>query len=164
MACSVLSMLMLLPTMGPQCIEEESNNDALSANLLRPGEFGLGDITPVGDHDFYFTGPVVTGDLVFAWADSVGSAPSVTIDLNVWANDGATLIESDNNDGPVSSAVVAGAIAPQTGSVYFEVNEDGDNSDLNDYELYHAVVNPALSANEVEGNNSSAFANIISAR
>lgn len=162
-ACSVLSMLMLLPTMGPQCIEEESNNDALSANLLRPGEFVLGDITPVGDHDFFFTGPVATGDLVFAWADSVGSAPSDTIDLNVWANDGVTLIEFDDNDGPASSAVVAGAIAPQAGSVYFDVSENADNSELNDYELYQAVVNPAHSANEVEGNNSSAFANIISA-
>lgn len=163
MTCSLLSLLLLLPTMGPQCIEEESNDSIATANFLRPGEGASGDLTPVGDHDIYWTGPVVSGDLVFAWADSVGSAPSDTIDLLVWADDRTTLIETDSNDGPASSAVVAGAIVPQTGSVFFEVNEDADNMELNDYELYHAVVNPAQFANETEANNSSAFANIISA-
>ena len=161
--CALLSVLLLLPTMGPQCVEFEPNDTFLTANPLRPGEIGIGDITPVGDHDFYWTGPASIGDLVFVWADSVGSGPSDTINLDVWANDGTTLIESDNNDGPDSSAVVGGAIVPQNGNVFFEVSEDGDNSELNDYELYHAIVNPAHFANEVEGNNSSAFANIISA-
>lgn len=163
MTCSLLSAFLLIPTMGPQCIEEESNNTISTANLLRPGEVGTGDLSPVADHDIFWTGPADVGDLVFAWADSVASAPSVSIDLEIWANDETTSIEADDNDGPVSSAAVAGAIIPQSGAVFFEVNEDDDNAELNDYELYHAIVNPANSATEVEANNSSGFANIISA-
>lgn len=161
--CSTLSILLLLPTMGPQCIESEPNDDVLTASLLRDGESAAGDISPSPDHDFYRTRPAAINDLVFAWADSVGCAPSDTINLEVWAADGTTLIESDSNDGPFASAVVAGAINPQSGPVFFEVSEDGDNSDLNDYEIYFAVVDAAQSTSEVEANNIAATANIISA-
>ena len=47
-------MLLLLPTMAPVCLTETEPNDTTGeANLIRPGEFGRGNITPIGDADFW---------------------------------------------------------------------------------------------------------------
>ena len=161
---TLAAMLLLLPTMAPVC-ETEPNNDVGTANLIRPDEFvDDGEISVLGDSDFWRAGGAVPGDLIFAYVDTQNSTNGFDSRLLVLANDGTTLIERDDSDGPGFGSVVAGAIVPQAGTVFYEVFEDGDNDTITPYQLYQAVIDPADTASEVEGNDSAATANLITAR
>jgi len=81
------------------------------------------------------------GDLIFAYVDAQLSGASQDTVLDVLANDGS-LIESDDNDGPVSTSVVAGAVVAQAGSVHYRVGEFGADASITSYQLYTAVINP----------------------
>src|SRR6185295_18689591 len=85
--------------------------------------------------------------------------------LTVLANDGTTVIETDDDDGPglQAGSVVAGAVIPQFGNVFFQVNEFSDDDDIVPYRLYTQIVRSGDSAAEVEANDTPATATPVSA-
>lgn len=77
-----IGIAVLLPMLlGPQCDEQEPNNDVLTANLLRMGEYGHGNIGPVADTDILQTQPVTELDLIYAYVDPQGSRRAWTRSL-----------------------------------------------------------------------------------
>jgi len=155
--------------------EAESNDSPALANSLAPGQFGLGAIT-YGPGPGFQANPdcwrssAAVGDLVFVYADGQESTPLKSVELNVFNNDTTTILEIDQFDGPpavgATSAAVAGAVVSQAGNVFYLVNGIGGLSmtPISPYRLYQAVVNPAQSAAEQEGNDTVATANSLTAR
>jgi hypothetical protein len=91
--------------------------------------------------------------------------------LQLFANDGSTLLAFDNEDGPPgtqSGAVVAGVTVTQAGHAIFRASgmpvPNQPISPIIDYHLYSAIVDPAQSAGEAEDNGASATANPVNAR
>jgi len=153
---ALIAMLLLLPTMAPTCvIETEPNDTSGTSNMIRGGEVGQGDVDPVGDADFWRAGGADIGDLIFAYVDTQDSTMSDDSFLEVLAAD-TTLIEDDGDDGPDSGSVVAGAIVPQSGNVFFRITEEGDDATITDYDTFQAIVDPANTTAEA-GNNDSFF-------
>jgi len=165
-----------LSAVGGEIAEVEPNDAPAQATPLAPGQFGLGIITfsSVGPNfvpnvDVWRSSAAV-GDLLFAYVDTQESTAFKESSLIILNNDGATTLESDVADGPplgfVGGAVVAGAVVTQPGNVYYVVNSFNNNvvTSVSPYRLYQAVVNPAQSAAEQEGNDSVATANPVSAR
>jgi Ca2+-binding RTX toxin-like protein len=140
--------------------EDEPNETASTATLLTAGQYGVGEITPSGDTDWWVVENVNPGDLVFAYVDTQSSTTSRDSMLRVLADDGTTPVETDADDGPDLSSAVAGAIMPQAGRVLFEVTGPNGGT-ITQYELYQAVVSPTDSASETEGNNSTGEADPI---
>lgn len=163
-------------TMGEQIDEVESNDSTAMANPIGAGQFGLGVIT-YSNSNLYFTYNVdwwrssaAVGDLVFAYNDAQESTLLKDSVMLVMNNDGITGLEFDQDDGPPaggsSSAVVAGAVVSQAGNVYYIVLGQISTvaTSISPYRFYQAVVNPADSAAEQEGNDTAAAANSITAR
>ncbi|MCG8404847.1 MAG: hypothetical protein MI923_06585 [Phycisphaerales bacterium] len=159
----LMAVGLLVPSMGPTCLEESEPNDTPGeANPIRWGEFGQGAVDPMADGDFW-RGTGEVGDLVFAFVDTQHSTMGTDSFLEIFAADGATLIEDDDNNGPGSISVVAGAVLPQSGDVFFRVSEDGANDVITRYDLHQVIVDPADSAHELEANDTPATANGIPA-
>lgn len=168
---SLAAMFLLIPLMGVECDETEPNNTPADANPIRPGEIGTGDIlgpiaSPNNDQDYWRVRDVSVGDLVFAYVDTQHSTTSTDSYLSVRAND-ESVIDFDDRSGPGSSSVIAGAIAPLQGNIYFRITEDGSNQTIEGpgggYRLYQAVIDPVQTGNEIESNDSAATANFIAA-
>ena len=155
---------MLVASSAPaaEIMELEGNQTFFTANLIRPFEFGRGNISPAGDGDMWRHPGANAGDLVFAYADKTGSTTGSDTTLSVHADDGS-LIEFDNNDGAGNSAAIAGAVIPLAGNVYFQVRENDDNDTITPYRLYQAVLNPIDSMTEVEFNGTLVSANVVTA-
>jgi hypothetical protein len=130
-------------------MEVEPNNTVGTAHEIRLHEFGEGDINPVADVDLWWARNAAVGDLVFAYVDTQPSSTTTDSVLTVLANDGTTVIETDPvNSGPGNGSVVAGAIVPQAGVVFYRINEYGDDAQITPYDLFQAVVKPADTAAE----------------
>ncbi len=140
---------------------QEPDNSTGTASLIRLFEFAQSGISPAADKDIWRTPGAAVGELIFAYVDTSSSAASMDSVLDVLANDGTTVIESDNDDGPGLGSVVAGAIVPQDGNVFFQITESGNNETMS-YRLFQAVMDAADSVSELEPNNTPATANIIS--
>jgi uncharacterized repeat protein (TIGR01451 family) len=164
----LVGVLLLIFSVTPAVFADESepNNSSGTADVLMPpSDADLGDISPIGDNDWWVMGGASVGDLIFAYIDTTG-ATSIMKDstLNVSANDGITLIEYDDDDGPDRSSVVAGANVTQAGDVYFMVGDFANNDELTPYWIYAAVLDPATdSMTEVEPNNTAGNATPITA-
>ncbi|HVP09773.1 MAG TPA: thrombospondin type 3 repeat-containing protein [Phycisphaerae bacterium] len=154
-------LLLLLPTIGPTCPETEPNDTVGQANQIRLHEAGTGDISAMTDADFWVFENAKVGNQVFAYVDTSGSSTGKDSILHVFANDGATVIAFNDNDGPGQSSAVAGAVVPQAGNVYFRVIRGGLTLQITPYSLYQAVVDQADVGTEAEGNNTAATANVI---
>ncbi len=139
----------------------EPDDSTATATLIRLFEFGQSGISPAGEIDFWRTPGAAAGELIFAYVDTSSSNLSTDSVLDVLANDGTTVIESDNDDGPGLSSVIAGAIVPQDGDIFFRITESGNNETMG-YRLFQAVLDPADSVSELEPNNTPATANFIS--
>ncbi len=139
--------------------ESEPNDDAGSADPLAQGESGGGDLSPAADVDWWAYTSAAVDDLVFTYVDTAGSSSSADSQLNVFADDGTTLIEADDDDGPGMSSCVAGAIVPQAGGVYYRINEFADDQELGPYGLFQLV--SSMSSNEVESNDTCGTANPV---
>jgi len=156
--------------MPPACVvthaavvnESEPNATAATADSLNPGAFGAGAISPTGDVDVWKTTGVNIFDLVFAYVDTTGSA-NTDSSLDLILNDTTTVLESDNDSGPSTSSAVAGAVVSQAGSLFYRVTENGNNGVISPYSLFQAVVSPEDVVAEVEGNDASDVANIVTA-
>jgi hypothetical protein len=163
--------------------EVETNDLAAQSNIFSEGQFGSGVITftfvppgAFGSGNFYasefdcWASPVVIGDLAFAYMDTQESNYKDGL-LQLFANDGSTLLAFDNEDGPPgtqSGAVVAGVTVTQAGHAIFRASgmpvPNQPISPIIDYHLYSAIVDPAQSAGEAEDNGASATANPVNAR
>lgn len=146
-----------------QITEAEPNNTTATATTLRPYEYGAGDISIAGDVDYWRVPRAIAGRLIFAYVDTSISADRDSV-LRLLDASGAE-IESDNDDGPPSggssSSVIAGAVVPATDSLFYEVTENGNNGTIDDYRLYHAILDPTQTTTESEPNNDSVSANTI---
>lgn len=152
---------------GAEFAEAEPNNDTSRATLLRVRESGNGQINPIGDGDFWRVPHASVGDLVFAWVDTRVS-PAVNGDksdslLTLFDNNGQ-VIGFDDDDGPQLSSVVAGAVVPVAGNVFYGVTEKAGPHILNLYRLHHAIVSPADVGSEVEPNDLPDQANFITSK
>lgn len=160
-------LLFMLAAMGPQCDEQEPNDNTATANLLRPGEYGTGAVNPSGEPDVFITQPLVTNDEIYAYVDPRDSGTSQDTFLDVLAPDGVTLIASDNDSGPTPvqfASAVAGLPLPPgpEGPVYFRITENGNDSTVTSYRFYQAIVNRSNGVIEVEPNNTALTANTLS--
>ena len=155
----------LYPALPLGVPEVEPNDTAATATALTgPINEADGSITPAGDVDWWMMGGAAVSDLVFAFVDTSPSSLSTDSQLNVYANDTTTLIEFDDDDGPGLSSVVAGAVVPQAGNVYYRINEYNDDGEITPYLMFVTQLDPATdSAAETEPNDSAATATPITA-
>lgn len=160
----LLAVGMLIPSMGPTCLEESEPNDNSShSNLIRHGESGQGAIGSVGDSDMWRLDGVEVGDVVFACVDTQESVTSLDSYLQVITDDGSTFIESNDDDGVGVSAAIAGAVVPEADSVYFRVFDSFNDEEISEYTLYQAILDPLDVSMEQEPNDDAASANGITA-
>ncbi len=86
-----------------------SNDSTTGAGTLADGQFGTGKINPAGEVDFWKTTGASTTDVVYSYVDTNNSTKNKDSRLTVLANDGTTVIASDDNSGPpgVSSSTLS---------------------------------------------------------
>jgi hypothetical protein len=158
-AIMVIVSLMAIPqaqAVPPMIVaESEPNGTTDSADMLQPGDIGIGSMSFSADTDVWTT-LVEQGDLIFVLVDTQPS-DCEDADLRIYAGDPLTQIDDDVDDGPSYAPVVAGAIGPQSGNVFLNVRAGFfcDIGLINEYRVYQAVIHPSESAAESEANNSS---------
>ena len=147
-----------------------NDTTTVSPTGVGPGGSGQGSFVSPGSPLFNFRGydelnvnggpapdaPIAVNDLVFALV--TGADPT----LDVFANDGTTVIASDDDDGPGTSAAIAGAVVPQGGTVYFDVDGFGDGA-VGSYELFQVIADPGDAAAESEPNGTFGTADPVTA-
>jgi hypothetical protein len=133
--------------------EREPNASAAAATVLATAFVrARGHVFPAGDVD-YWSFPASTGDRVYAATMTSAANPAAGSLLDVLGADGATLLESDDNNGsfgPTSSSV-AGVVIPATGTYFLRVAADTAQQIL-PYHLYFQLRSGAPEP-EVEPNN-----------
>jgi len=160
----------------PATPELEPNNSPATATTLDVSSgvaVASGAIGVVGDHDFFsFTAPA--GAQVWLLVDTGGSqlpgATSRDSLVTLYAGNGTTFIEEDDNDGSGNGADfteetgLASAIAGRTlvsgGTYYVKVSEAANTGIVNPYRLY-VIVSFTTVSPEAEGNNGPGTANAI---
>ncbi len=139
-----------------QVAESEPNGTFGTADALGATDSGTAAISPAADRDFWSVSGVSVGDVFFVAIDTeFGTA--MDTEMNVFENDGSTLIEMDDDSGDGLASSVVTTI-PTAGSVFFEFLEFGDNNEITQYEVFQAVMAPGATAAEVEPNDTSAQA------
>lgn len=141
--------------------ETEPNGTAATANAL-PGNdiVAVGNVFPNGDLDFFsFSGNA--GDRVYAATMTSFSANgSFDSYLTLFASDGTTVIEDDNDNGTFgsTSSSIAGATLPANGTYYLQVRHNSATSQLRPYRL-HLKVQSGAPVAETEPNDDTLTAN-----
>lgn len=156
--------------------EFEPNNDFTTANNMTTANRVIGAITPAGDADYYRIDNVPANALLFAFTDTgdgplnnTGGTNSRDSQLEVFAADGTTRIEFDDDDAAGNggdgtsetgfASAVAGTTLTAGGTYYIRI--DGFNpatTIINQYNLFVRVVAPTPATAEVEPNDTSATA------
>lgn len=105
--------------------ESEPNGTPATADVLTGSEVKIrGNIQPNGDQD-YFSFTANAGDKIYAAImTSFSSSGSTDSILTIFASDGTTVLETDDNDGSLgaSSSTIAGVTIPSNGTYYARVN------------------------------------------
>ncbi len=146
--------------------EIEPNNSAATANVLpTPPLVAMANIFPATDVDYFsFTGNA--GDRVYAAVMTSFSANSSSdSQLRLYASDGTTEIEFDDDDGTFGglASSIAGATLPSAGVYYLRVNHfTASTGQLRPYYLYLRLQNGSPTA-EIEANDTPATANPLPA-
>jgi hypothetical protein len=151
--------------------ESEPNNTPAAAtplNLVSGCQAAAGAISPAGDVDYY-SFPAAPGSKVWAGVDTGPSTTGRDSILTLFAPDGTTVIETDDDDGvgndcgPTILSRQASAIAGRTlsagGTYLLRVEAFGGASTISAYKLF--VVVTSSSTAESEPNNTSTAANSI---
>jgi hypothetical protein len=138
--------------------EVEPNSGPGTATTLPADSIGVGDISPIGDRDFWKVSGATAGDLIFALAETADSnsgtdAVMVSYDTN------SAPIQDDDNDGPGLAPALGGDIVPESGDVYYEIFDVNDDGTITPYRLFSLITDPAASVPESEPNGTSAEAN-----
>lgn len=153
-ATTVLPDVMAAPDGMDFFSETEPNGTAATANSL-PGNdtVAVGNIFPNGDLDYFsFTG--AAGDRVYAATmTSFSASGSVDSYLTLFASDGTTVIEDDNDNGSFgsTSSSIAGATLPASGTYFLQVRHNSATSQLRPYRL-HLKVQSGSPTPEIEPN------------
>ncbi|MCW5958513.1 MAG: Ig-like domain repeat protein, partial [Pyrinomonadaceae bacterium] len=152
------------PGSGVDFGEESEPNDLFTSANPLSGSAGKirGDIFPNGDED-WFSFTANTGDRVYAAVQtSYSNNGSSDSQLRVFASDGSTLLEFDDDDGVQGglSSTVAGTVIPSNGTYYMQVKHFSATNSLRPYELYFRVQSGAPST-ETESNDSPGTANSL---
>ncbi len=143
--------------------EAEPNGTPATATALGGRNVrALGSVYPNADEDYYsFT--ALAGDKVYAATmtsfSANGSSDSV---LDLYASDGTTVIESDDNDGSygANASTIAGATLPSAGTYYLRVKHFSATNQLRPYELWVRLQSGAETpVPETEPNDAPATAN-----
>lgn len=159
--------------------ETEPNNTPSSAQLLIPGAQNCvivgGQINPQADVDFYRIDGVAAGSKINILVDTGGAqgqgANSDDSLLDLFAADGTTIIETDDDEGSGNGgdstienqrgSLIAGRTLTAGGTYYIRVRAFFADSVINPYRLFVVVTPSNLPIAEVEGNNSIEGANPI---
>jgi subtilisin-like proprotein convertase family protein len=145
--------------------EVEPNGSPGSATALPYKRVRVrGNIVPNGDQDFY-SFHAEAGDRVYAAVmTSYSGSGSTDSQLRLFATDGTTEIEFDDDDGSLgsSSSSIAGAAIPSAGTYFLRVNHFSATSQLRPYELYLSVQSGTPTA-ETESNDGPGTANSLPA-
>lgn len=130
--------------------ENEPNNTSAQATAFlsqtQLSAIALGGISPASDRDFFIVDvPAATGGARYNVTaeitnGGVGACGSIDTRLRLYANDGTTVLVSDDLDGVgscsrIQPSVDTGARALAAGRYYLAVEEDGQNSTITNYEL-----------------------------
>ena len=141
--------------------ETEPNGTPATANALPGNDIAvLGNVFPNGDQDYFsFSGNA--GDRVYAATmTSFSASASVDSYLTLFASDGTTVIEDDNDNGSFgsTSSSIAGATLPASGTYYLQVRHNSATNQLRPYRL-HLRVQSGSPVAETEPNETPATAN-----
>lgn len=141
------------------------NNTPATATLVTAPVKIKGNLFPNGDIDYYrFT--ATAGSRVYAASITSFSAGSSTdSQLTLFASDGTTAIEFDEDNGSFAglSSSIAGATIPTTGTYYLRINDfTAGTTSERPYELWLTAQAGAATA-EVEPNDTPAQANPVPA-
>ncbi len=121
-------------------------------------------VYPNADED-YFSFTAAAGDKVYAATmTSFSSNGSFDSLLDLFASDGTTVIETDDNDGSYgsTSSTIAGATIPSAGTYYVHVKHFSATGQLRPYELYVRLQSASeVPTPEVEPNDTPATANAL---
>ncbi len=156
----------LAPAVGTDLgVEIEPNDTFATATNLPGSEVKIrGDVFGNGDLDWFkFT--AATGDRVYAAVmTSYSSSASTDSQLRIFASDGTTQLEFDEDDGSLGSlgSTIAGVTIPAAGTYYAQVKHFSATNTLRPYELYLSVETGAPTP-EVESNDSTVTANPLPA-
>ena len=145
--------------------EVEPNNTAATATALASNDGVVwGAVFPNGDLD-YFSFTANAGDRVYAAVmTSFSSNASTDSVLTLFASDGTTVVETDDNDGSLgsSSSTIAGANIVSGGAYFLQVKHFSATSHLRPYHLHVRVQSGSPTA-EVEPNDTPGTANALPA-
>ena len=160
----------LVPSAAAFKDEVEPNNTAATAQPLGGTNIRLrGYIQPGTDSDFYsFT--ATAGDRLYTAVQTAlssgGSGLTGDGTLEVFASDGTTILEADNDDGSFAATApsIAGLVLPATGTYYvrFRHSSAAPASEIDPYDLYLKLQSGTPTA-EVEPNNNGGTPNPIPA-
>lgn len=155
--------------------ETEPNDTPATANVVTTNRI-IGQINPIADADYYRINNVVPGSLLFAFTDTgtgptnnTGGTASRDTQLEIFAADGTTRIEFDDDDGTgnggdgTTESGFASAVAgtPLTAGGTYYIRVDGFSATttiINQYNLFVRVVAPAPATTEVEPNDTTVTA------
>lgn len=161
-----ISARSLAPAVGVDLGDEvEPNGTPATATPLMGSEGKVrGNVFPNADED-YFSFTANAGDRVYAGVlTSFSANTSTDSQLRLFASDGTTEIEFDDDDGTQGglASTIANATIPANGTYYFRVNHFSATNQLRPYEMYFRVQNvPPVP--EVEANDTPATANPLPA-
>ncbi|MBX7055377.1 MAG: immune inhibitor A, partial [Pyrinomonadaceae bacterium] len=154
------------PTPTPQTTvyqnEIEPNGTAATATVVTTPARIKGYVYQNGDIDYYAF-PATAGDKVYSAVMTSASAnASSDSQLRLYASDGTTEIEFDEDDGSLGglSSTIAGATIPSTGTYYLRVNHFSATNQLRPYELYIRLQSGGPTP-ETESNDTPATANTL---
>ena len=143
---------------------EPNDTSAQATPLGSSSAVARGSVFPNGDIDWYsFT--AAAGDRVYAAVmTSFSASASTDSQLRIFAADGTTLIEFDEDDGSLGtlSSTIAGATLPSAGTYFVQVKHFSATSTLRPYQLHFRLQSGAPTP-EVEPNDSAGTANPLPA-
>ncbi|MFC7774886.1 T9SS type A sorting domain-containing protein [Flavobacterium sp. GCM10027622] len=111
---------------------------------------------PFTDVDYY-SFSAQAGDKIFANCMTSFSPGNQDAILTLFASDGVTVIETDNDDGSIStlSPSIAGAVIPSSGTYYIRVTGNSTSAGIRPYILYlnavRGAATPEVEPNDVAG-------------
>ncbi len=145
--------------------ETEPNDTAATANALPGSQVAVyGTISPATEVDF-FSFTATAGDRVYAAAQTQWSnGGSTDTIVDIYASDGTTVLESDDDNGSFSatSSAIGGTIIPADGTYYVRVDGFSTTATITPYYLHVRVQSGAPTA-EVEPNNDTTTATPLAA-
>lgn len=159
--------------------ESEPNNTSATAQVLNLAAQNVtivnGSISPAADVDFYRIDGVVAGSKIWGYVDPGGTqnpgANSRDPQLRIFAADGTTLIEFDDDDGTGNggdgttetgfASSIAGRTLTAGGTYYIHVQGFSGTNIIDPYKLFVIVTAPGAGSAEAEPNGTAATANTI---